>query len=354
MRRNKIKGLIYGSILGDIIGAPHKGKDRGPQYETKYQDVKMDVQDWTSISERTILMLDVIKEYPLDHLNIFLAAEKLCEWQNDGIIELPPRTDRHIGMNLNFVLRQKEYLNDPIKSSKNSYKLMDSDGATNDALANVSIFGLFDNWYKNTILYTLITTYDSRCVVACLTHAFIINCIANNRLINWNHLTSICQKIIVSQKIKKNHNLIEYNNFLCLALNYKNFLNDFKKKSALGGDTPLDSAFLSFLKNLNIGNYNDNDSQSYALLSMVLSIITVIDMQNMLSEGNGITAEYFKRLLQEIASCGGDSTTNCAIVGSILGVFLGNENLPNEWVEKINFKSWLDLKVDDFISHMAH
>ncbi len=344
MSKNKIKGLIYGSILGDIIGAPHKGRDRIAGQEIKYQDIEMNVRDWTSISERMILLMEVVQS-SRDCINVFSTAEKLYEWQNNGINELPSRTDRHIGMNLNFVLKQKNYLENPIKSSKNSYMLMDSDNAPNDALANVSLFGAFSNWYQNTILYTLIISYDSRCVVACLTHAFIINNILNSKLINWNHLTPICQKIIVSQKIKKTHNLIEYNNFLCLALNYKNFLNEHKKKS-----TNNDSAFLSFLKKLNIGNYNDNDSQSYVLLGMVLSIITIIDMQSILLKKDTINSEYFIRRIKETASCGGDSTTNCAIVGSIIGAFLGVEGLPEEWMKKINHKSWLDLKIDTFIS----
>ncbi len=360
MSKNKIKGLIYGSILGDIIGVPYKGKDQGSGQETKYQDVEMSVKDWTSISERTIMLLEIISSSKNGNINIFAAAEKLCEWHNNGIVELPPRTDRHISMNLNFVLKQNDYLENPIKSSKKSYKLMDCGSAPNDAFVNVFIFGIFNTWYKNTILYTMITTYDSRCIVAGLTFAFIINSIINGQLINWNNLTPICQKIIVSQKIKKSHNLIEYNNFLSVALNYKNFLTNYQNKQNKQNYfhdrdkniETIDSAFLVFLKTLHIGNYNENDNQSYVLQGMILAIITAIDIQDSLSKKEVINEEYFMRRIKETASCGGDSTTNCIIVGSIVGIFLGFDKLPEQWIKKINYKSWLDSKVDTFISNI--
>jgi ADP-ribosylglycohydrolase len=342
---NKIKGLVYGSILGDIVASTYKGKDYSAEYKIKYKDVDMISQDWTSVSDRVIILMNSIansKEY----INIFALAEKFREWQDKGIIELPTRHDRHIGMNLNFVLKQKDYLTHPIKSSKSSYKLMGGDSSPNDALVSNAVCGLSQNWYKNTILHTIITTYDSRCVAACLMQSFIVNCIFRQKPIDWQYINPICQRAIVSQVMKKTPNLIEYNNHLHLALNYKNFLVN-HQKSENAGDTG-DTAYLVFIKKLNIGNYNENDNQSYVLLGMILAMIIAIDIQHEISAGRYPNMWYFKQRIQETASCGGDATANCSIVGSIIGVFIGFDNLPKEWLQKMNNSSWVDLKVTAF------
>lgn len=360
---NKITGLLYGSILGDIIGSTYKGKDYSNGYKINPADIDMASADWTSVSDRSIILMNAIA-HSHDYINIFAIAEKLREWQDKGIIELPPRYDRHIGMNLNFVLKQKEYLTNPIKSSKKSYKLMGGDSAPNDALVSISICGVSRHWYRNTILYSTITTYDSRCLVAGLTNNFIINCIFNNTPINWHYINPICQKAIVSHGIKKTQNLIEYNNHLHLALNYKNFLANYYKErkspDCVGDDSESKSdydgangsAYLEFLKKLNIGNYNENDNQSYVLIGMVLSMITAIDIQYEISVGRYPSGEYFRRRVRETASCGGDATANCAIVGAVIGVFVGFSALPADWLEKINNRAWLDLKIKAFIKQL--
>ncbi len=339
---DKIKGLIYGSIIGDAVGAGHNRKKYGGEYKIKFEEIDI-TSDWTSVSERLILIMEVLEssnKNNFGHINVFLAAKKLCEWQEMGLSELSTKNN-NISMNLNFILKQKDYLINPIKSSKQSYIKTGSDSAFNDAISSISIFGAYNNWYKNTILYTIITTFDSRCIVACLIHSFIINCIITNKVINWSYINPICHKIIVSQKIEKRHNLIEYNNYLNIALNYKCFINNFYK-----GKPANESAFLQFLKKLNIGNYEENENQSYVLLGMVISMITAMDIQYLLSKKESITTEYFKRRIQETASCGGDATTNCSIVGSIIGAFLGFKKLPEDWIKKIGNKSWLDLKID--------
>lgn len=337
---DRIKGLVYGTIIGDIVGTKYKGKDFSNAYTVEYSDIEM-ASEWTGISDRMIIIMNNITQSH-EYINVFTLAEKLCEWQEKGITELPPRSDRHIGMHLNFVLKQKDYLTNPIKSSKKSYKITGSENAPNDALACNAVCGILKKWHKNTILHTTITTYDSRCIVSCLVHSFIINCMFWNKPINWKYINPICQNIITKHKINKTQNSIEYNKHLYMALNYTKYLE------SKAGDDECESGYLSFLKKLNIGNYNNNDNQTYALIGMVISIITIIDIQFEINRNRRPSTEYYVRRICETASCGGDAITNCAIVGSIIGVFIGFDEIPVEWIKKINNRDWLDLKIDAF------
>jgi hypothetical protein len=118
---------------------------------------------------------------------------------------------------------------------------------------------------------------------------------------------------------------------------------------------PADSAFLVFVRKLNIGNYDTNENQTYTLLSFVLCIVIVIDIQNEISEGRYPGGDYYKRRLREIVSCGGEATTHGAVLGSIIGLFVGFKNLPEEWIKKISNLKWLTLKTDKFCQKMkAH
>jgi ADP-ribosylglycohydrolase len=44
----------------------------------------------------------------------------------------------------------------------------------------------------------------------------------------------------------------------------------------------------------------------------------------------------YKKSIIEIIKCGGDSDTNAAILGSLMGVSVGYDNLPIEWLNKLN------------------
>ena len=56
---------------------------------------------------------------------------------------------------------------------------------------------------------------------------------------------------------------------------------------------------------------------------MILSIITVIDIQHKIKNKEVIDTEYYCRRIKEVVSLGGDATSKAAIVGSMIGLFIG-------------------------------
>jgi ADP-ribosylglycohydrolase len=57
----------------------------------------------------------------------------------------------------------------------------------------------------------------------------------------------------------------------------------------------------------------------------------------------------YKDVIKEIVLEGGDADTNSAVAGAILGAFIGYQNLPQDWLEKLPHREWLEKKVDEFI-----
>jgi hypothetical protein len=57
-------------------------------------------------------------------------------------------------------------------------------------------------------------------------------------------------------------------------------------------------------------------------------------------------AGVFERLITEITMAGGDSDTNAAVAGPLLGALFGYEGLPSHWVHGLADKGWLVDKAD--------
>ncbi len=74
---------------------------------------------------------------------------------------------------------------------------------------------------------------------------------------------------------------------------------------------------------------------------MVLTITTCIDMQHTLvGQDVEFKKEYMKRRMQEVASCGGDASINCSVVGVLIGLYVGYDCLPTEWLSSVESQQW--------------
>jgi len=54
----------------------------------------------------------------------------------------------------------------------------------------------------------------------------------------------------------------------------------------------------------------------------------------------------FEKVITEITMAAGDSDTNGAVAGSLLGTLFGYSNLPVDWVHDLEHKNWLLSKAD--------
>lgn len=62
--------------------------------------------------------------------------------------------------------------------------------------------------------------------------------------------------------------------------------------------------------------------------------------------------EPFEKIIKTIALEGGDSDTNCAVAGAILGASIGYSQLPEHWLKKLPHRAWLMNKIEKFIDSL--
>jgi hypothetical protein len=53
----------------------------------------------------------------------------------------------------------------------------------------------------------------------------------------------------------------------------------------------------------------------------------------------------FKKVVSAVVNQGGDTDTNAAIVGAVLGSWLCYSGVPYEWTSRFRHKDWLDKKI---------
>jgi ADP-ribosylglycohydrolase len=348
---NAFRGMVYGAVIGDILGTITKNRDCS-SLNLKWQDyADQDIKDmdWSGNIDRMFILLDCLEEQRL--MNCFIYAKKLVEWREKGNIELPSKTPI-IGMQLNFTLAQKDFLANPLNSSKTSYNLTGAEIATNEAfISNIIINATVVKSHQrdakqvtqkimhDSILHTSITNYDSRCVAASLTQTYVINNILLGKPIRYNYIKKLCQSIIVSRKIRKTDNLLELNDHLSLAMNYKN--TDLSNKETGS------SHFIETLKRLNIGNLNLNSNQSYVMITFTLFLIMLEDMillENISSMSDERKTQYFVQRVLETMTLGGDACSNCSIVGALVGLVIGYDLLP-KWKNQLQYQAWIEKKL---------
>lgn len=122
-------------------------------------------------------------------------------------------------------------------------------------------------------------------------------------------------------------------------------------------DLPEESGTL--LGCLKLDNEQDMQSKDYCLKTMVCAVWAFRKVRDFLDDlmyeiaevgMNQIEAhekinKFFKETISEIVKRGGDSKTNAALVGAILGCAFLYIDLPDDWVLKILDKDWSDQKL---------
>ncbi len=327
MKRSK--GVIYGAIIADLL-ANQFPKDYSNGYTLDWRTIDFgeELVDWSSATDQIILLAKAINDEK-DYINICQFAELLQEWRERGFIDLPNRSKK-MSMMFNHIVAKKQYVNNPIKVAYRAYVDIGGESATNESLVRSCVCAIKANWYKNTMLQSLITDPDSRCTAAAVLHAYIINRLLLKIPIVWKEIFIVCNGIIVTQKKHIGRNQSEFRGAWDLANGYKLLL---QKNSS--------EPFLDFFKKQNVGNLGAREMQNQVLLTMLFSMVICFDIEHELKNGRKINGEYYVKRVKQTISLGGDVCANSIIVGSIIGAIIGTTGLPLEWLEYAEHYEWL-------------
>jgi ADP-ribosylglycohydrolase len=307
---DRIKGLIYGSALGDCIGAYTEFRTRQTlQYISEEEftfplnDIPMERRDpsrlWTDDTCQMITAIDTLLEGRGD-FDVETFARRLRYWVENGFSEIGQRRGDGCGGITFRIVMDVNFLSDPIGTSRS---IMTGGKSLNGSIMRCAIIGCLPK-AKNAVMKDAIqlskaTHCESRCVISC--------CIITS--IVYDILNGVDEEKIIPRAMKYNYPDNKY---------YQD-IDDF--------------CDVEYLDDLDL----DDTTMGYSLKCLAVGIWAFRNRHR-----------PYKKIITEIALQGGCSDSNGCVAGAILGCYKGFSCLPDEWLEEMREKDFLYGKFDEF------
>eukprot|EP00833_Pecoramyces_ruminatium_P007725 jgi/Orpsp1_1/1181757/evm.model.c7180000078474.1 len=325
---DKIIGLILGQAVGDAIGLATEFLDKYnaklfyPNNIIDYNDYLLDrhrekwankngvVADWTDDTDQFLLILDDIVSHN-GNVDVNDFAARCLYWINFGFTEIGDIMPLGVGYNFGSVVSSKGFINDPIKISEEVYKRGGCKSAANGCVMRTTILGLPYFWDESKVIENATkicqtTHFDPRCVACSIIASLIISKIVSGE--------KDVEKII-EYSLSKGLNVLEN----------ESHINDFHKY---------------FAKDITIEGMELNKDIGYTFKPVSCAIYALRRAYKELNIDNKNKTDIFKDIITEFTFEAGDADTNCAVIGSILGCYLGESCIPKEWLKFDNYE-WL-------------
>jgi len=267
------------------------------------------VADWTDDTDQFLLILDDIVSHN-GEVDVNDFAARCLYWINFGFTEIGDISPLGVGKNFNNVVTSKGFVNDPIQVSKEVWTNSQNKSAANGCVMRTSILGLPYFWDENKVIENAtkicqVTHYDPRCVSCCIVLSLIIaQIISGEKDIE----KIIDQSLSHGLQVLKNEEDIE----------------DFKK---------------FFHKDIKIEEMELNKLIGYVFKPVSCAIYSLRRAAKELNE-NKDKKSIYKDIITDFTFEAGDADTNCAVIGSVIGCYLGESCIPKEWKNFDNY-NWL-------------
>lgn len=287
--KEKIYGVLFGQAIGDALGLAAEGMSSDkvaatyPDGVNDYADI---VQDefrshwprgaWTDDTDQMLCILDsLLDKGAVDPYDI---AARFLAWFRSG--------GKGIGHHTYNVLRMPQYEQHPHEASEFIWRFSREKSAPNGALMRTCVTGIWD-WRDaaairaNTECVCRLTHFDPRCVGSCVIATHIIG----SALIG----TAVSEEEIVR-----------------LGAEYAPEIEEFVR--------------LGFQPDLGRLKLDDRETKGYTLRTLAAGLWAY-----------NFGAD-FRTALQAIIMAGGDTDTNGAVAGALMGARMGYAALPETWV----------------------
>ncbi len=324
-----IKGAIYGHALGDAVGinSEFKFKRDKPCVDFPYTIAIKDFEpcDWTDDTDQLCLALRCFSNSDIDPI---VMANSLHTWMKEGFAELGDESGYMNGA-LSCIVSNPNFLTNPILTADEFWRSSGGLWATNGSINRTTAVGLCrDNVSHNATTLCSITHADPRAIAACILHSTLIHnlCYAGSKEMqtssNVDELLSVCIEqariALLDNTQSVNPHDDELSNWIRIA--YTGAIDDL---------------------------HLDNNKIDYVFKTLSCSIYALQVIKRSIELNR---KPSFEKIITKFAKECGNANTNCAIVGSIMGAYVGYSKLPKEWLEVLPHKQWLDNIVDEFIT----
>jgi ADP-ribosylglycohydrolase len=328
---DKIAGLLFGHALGDAVGFTTEFVEELPDVITfPYTESirKVVPCDWTDDTDLLILTMGSLMENNMTFVSKELAG-RFVYWIHKGLIytgDTEPKTPNNT---FKYIVGKPNYIEDPGKIAR--AVLEESKGVlcNNSPMTRIAIIGTLRSPTPMAVDLCTMTHTDSRCVASCV----FLGCVINSLIYNRNHTANNVTKYIESATTE--------------ALKYLDESHHVDFRGVIA------NSMRSQVKNLKLGELA-RASNVYKCLSCIVYGMHIIKTTLSARESQNKQGLYpdFKKCIEKIALEGGDADANCAMVGSILGCWLGYSRLPRDWLDAMPNAGSLNQFVAVYISRL--
>ncbi|KAJ1553977.1 hypothetical protein HK096_005529 [Nowakowskiella sp. JEL0078] len=396
----KILGVLFGTALGDGVGLAtefmtkfqieaYYGKYRpnpgalipiqfgldkvGAPFLQDRHRARFEPNCWTDDTDQAILILETILDtytraqspshqinlvHPFPEIDYKQFATRLRKWAEKGNTDMtPPKDPMGIGMTVGSVLSHpsfspstKKIAQDPHKAAYDVAKSNNFNLAANGAVMRCAIGAIPGFWNiesvrHNTLQIAKTTHFDDRCLASCrIVNVLVAHLLQNKEIQNSQSLPS---NAVLNTLLNGISRIVEAEIDLCVKdglrdpdelLKYWNWAKNSENLLPFELDSPRTIGY----------TYRAMGSGLWCLINAIKRIIKISRIDQIGDElvvfdqvDKEIPKLVVKSLIVELTMEGGDADTNGAVAGALLGVLVGYDGLPEEWVNGLHRRDWL-------------
>lgn len=334
--RNAVLGCVLGGALGDAVGllTEFMTTDESRfhyQPPLSFEDClrdrhrcKWESGDYTDDTDQLICILQSVlaNKGRVDERDF---ARRLLDWSNHGFPELGDQSGWGLGATIGQVVRDPEFLQNPEKAAKRVWE--SSRSAANGAVMRTSILGVVDfrdleAVARNTRTIARTTHYEAACVASTLV------------------VTSFVARVLQHIEQDEHHRISQERGLQLL----EEAVSSGRQELAGYADAGAKQAEFDrhvqapTMASLNLGGPQHIGYTYKCVGSGVVGV----------RSGRG-----FEEVITELTLEGGDSDTNGAVCGAMVGVLVGYQGLPARWLRGLVNREWLERQVLELCDLMA-
>jgi ADP-ribosylglycohydrolase len=324
--RDRARSSILGAALGDAFGLQVEGdsketiRDRYPdglQYPYNGARRGYPPLDWTDATDFTVLVMRTLAAYfenRTDNPATELATH-INEWNKTGFPELGDTT----GFNAPAVVMRALSSNAFVKNPVDAARSVMGPKADNGALIRTPPCAFTAAPVGWALVCSEMTHADERCAASAITLTLLLN-----QLSRLEVGATISASVAIGP----------------IAAGRDHIANPARKREFMHD---LTNTFK--LSNIELG---ERDNRSYTIKTLRCAMWTF--RRIITTAPANRDAKFFRTVIEQIATEGGDASANCAVAGAMLGSIMGVDRLPADWLEVLPHRKWLNSEIDAFIA----
>lgn len=303
------KGALYGQAIGDALGVPWEFNEDVPDVEYldygdtriaeswEFGEVPKDIKttegfgDWSDDTEQALCILEALASKEITTLAL---AASLKDWYD--------RDGKGCGTLTSKVLTHPNFLKLPLEVSESLWNQSGKTSAPNGGVMRTSAVAIYKPWdlkwvVENAVQCCKVTHYDPRCAASCVA-------------------VSVALALLI-----RGDSIPHAIDFACKAGQHiepgcKPFIH-----------TPTQLSKLDL----------DSGGIGYTYKCMAAGFWALKEFQRCDDEGyEDIWSSRITWILTKIIKAGGDTDTNAAVAGALLGAVCGFKNLPENLVTNLS------------------